>query len=162
MRRVYQATSPEETSSWITTIQNAIESLLNGTSSTACLQEAPEPSKSTSKHGRKLSGIKSTLIAAGKSSKRQSNTPAEGAELLVSASAPNERFRWSGFSFGHSNSKITGSNNGHFLFSALPDANTKLISILREEPSNHYCVDCGAANPDWCSLNLGVLLCIGI
>ncbi|KAL9545937.1 hypothetical protein MBANPS3_006898 [Mucor bainieri] len=242
MRRIYQATSEEEAQSWIGTIHNSIESVLNGTSaSSANLFDlgaaiSPTATTSTKRHGRSLSGAfkngfaavaaaaaassgssaanqgttgimtspsQSSTAASAKdrTSKRQSalsnahttttttaaaatdgNTPSEGAELLVSASSsPNDRFRWSGFSFGshhdkHNSTTSTtttttnklssiqqsANNNGNYVFSSLPDseANTRLLSILREDASNHYCVDCGAKNPDWCSLNLGVLLCI--
>mmetsp|Transcript_31543 Transcript_31543/g.70205 ORF Transcript_31543/g.70205 Transcript_31543/m.70205 type:complete len:908 (+) Transcript_31543:167-2890(+) len=34
------------------------------------------------------------------------------------------------------------------------------LERLREVPGNRSCVDCGAPEPDWASLNLGVLLCI--
>ncbi|CEP16416.1 hypothetical protein [Parasitella parasitica] len=125
----------------------------------------------------------STAASKDRNSKKQTssntniadaNSPSEGAELLVSAStSPSDRFRWSGFSFGSHHDKNNGTNklsaiqqsnnnNGNYVFSSLPDseANTKLLSILREDKSNHYCADCGAKNPDWCSLNLGVLLCI--
>lgn len=37
----------------------------------------------------------------------------------------------------------------------------KILTTLRENPSNCYCADCGTKNPDWCSLNLGVVICIG-
>lgn len=207
MRRIYQATSQEEAQSWIGTIHNSIESLLNGTSnSSANLKDMMAASSSTpqsnKRHGRSLSGAFKSGFAVvtaatgtspnggGKDRKRQSanmpqqsststtvtnipalnNSPSEGAELLVSAS-PNDRFRWSGFSFGHnhqhskalSSIQQTSNNNGNYLFSALPDSegNTRLFSILRQDTSNHYCADCGAKNPDWCSLNLGILLCIG-
>ncbi|XP_018331989.1 centaurin-gamma-1A isoform X2 [Agrilus planipennis] len=33
-------------------------------------------------------------------------------------------------------------------------------SIRSRVPGNDFCVDCGAPNPDWASLNLGVLMCI--
>lgn len=223
MRRIYQATSEEEAQSWIGTIHNSIESVLNGTSISSAnlfdLGAATSPAASTNKrHGRSLSGAFKNGFAAvaaaaaataasanqgaittspshstglkDRTSKRQSAnnsslanantadsnpTPSEGAELLVSASSsPNDRFRWSGFSFGGNHDKHNGANklssiqqssnnNGNYVFSSLPDseANTRLLSILREDPSNRYCVDCGAKNPDWCSLNLGVLLCIG-
>jgi hypothetical protein len=97
-------------------------------------------------------------------------TPSEGAELLVSASSsPTDRFRWSGFSFGnHHDKKLStiqssSNNNGTYVFSSLPDSesNTKLLAILRQDPSNQLCADCSTKNPDWCSLNLGILLCIG-
>lgn len=32
--------------------------------------------------------------------------------------------------------------------------------ILREIPGNDRCAECGAPEPDWASLNLGVLMCI--
>ncbi|XP_075082999.1 ADP-ribosylation factor GTPase-activating protein AGD2 isoform X2 [Nicotiana tabacum] len=32
--------------------------------------------------------------------------------------------------------------------------------ILREVPGNDTCADCGALEPDWASLNLGILICI--
>lgn len=33
-------------------------------------------------------------------------------------------------------------------------------SILRGVPGNDLCAECSASDPDWASLNLGVLLCI--
>ncbi len=35
-----------------------------------------------------------------------------------------------------------------------------LVEHLQHVPGNMACADCGAAGPDWASLNLGVLLCI--
>ncbi|ORZ18979.1 hypothetical protein BCR42DRAFT_411973 [Absidia repens] len=35
-----------------------------------------------------------------------------------------------------------------------------LLSVLRKNANNCYCADCGVKNPDWCSLNLGVVICI--
>lgn len=32
--------------------------------------------------------------------------------------------------------------------------------ILREVLGNDKCADCGASEPDWASLNLGILICI--
>lgn len=34
------------------------------------------------------------------------------------------------------------------------------MSTLRRVEGNARCADCGAADPDWASLNLGVLVCI--
>lgn len=36
----------------------------------------------------------------------------------------------------------------------------KPIDLLRRVDGNTICADCGAAEPDWASLNLGALLCI--
>ncbi|KAE8730306.1 ADP-ribosylation factor GTPase-activating protein AGD1 [Hibiscus syriacus] len=38
--------------------------------------------------------------------------------------------------------------------------NEKPIDVLRRVCGNEKCADCGAPEPDWASLNLGVLLCI--
>jgi len=35
-----------------------------------------------------------------------------------------------------------------------------VLERLRRVPGNGACADCGAASPEWASLNLGVLLCI--
>ncbi|KAK3731516.1 hypothetical protein QZH41_008549 [Actinostola sp. cb2023] len=34
------------------------------------------------------------------------------------------------------------------------------VQSIRRVPGNEICVDCGAQNPDWASLNLGALVCI--
>lgn len=36
----------------------------------------------------------------------------------------------------------------------------KPIDVLRRVCGNDKCADCGASEPDWASLNLGVLVCI--
>ncbi|XP_028654468.1 arf-GAP with GTPase, ANK repeat and PH domain-containing protein 2 isoform X3 [Erpetoichthys calabaricus] len=34
------------------------------------------------------------------------------------------------------------------------------LQAIRNTKGNHFCVDCGALNPTWASLNLGALICI--
>jgi len=36
----------------------------------------------------------------------------------------------------------------------------KPIDLLRKVAGNEKCADCGAPDPDWASLNLGILICI--
>lgn len=36
----------------------------------------------------------------------------------------------------------------------------KPIDVLRKVCGNDTCADCGSPEPDWASLNLGILLCI--
>ncbi|CAI9786858.1 unnamed protein product [Fraxinus pennsylvanica] len=38
--------------------------------------------------------------------------------------------------------------------------NEKPVDILQRLPGNDKCADCGAPEPDWASLNLGILICI--
>ncbi|WIA33951.1 hypothetical protein OEZ86_007046 [Tetradesmus obliquus] len=35
-----------------------------------------------------------------------------------------------------------------------------VLERLRQLPGNRFCADCGSPDPDWASLNLGILLCI--
>ncbi|XP_050295837.1 centaurin-gamma-1A isoform X2 [Anthonomus grandis grandis] len=41
-----------------------------------------------------------------------------------------------------------------------PSEAASIQAIKSRVPGNGYCVDCDAPNPDWASLNLGVLMCI--
>lgn len=36
----------------------------------------------------------------------------------------------------------------------------KPIVVLRDVHGNNVCADCGSPDPDWASLNLGLLVCI--
>lgn len=36
----------------------------------------------------------------------------------------------------------------------------KPVDALKSLPGNDKCADCGAPEPEWASLNLGVLICI--
>ena len=35
-----------------------------------------------------------------------------------------------------------------------------LLTVLRQDPPNRVCADCGRPHPEWCSINLGVVICI--
>ncbi|KAI8373460.1 hypothetical protein EDC96DRAFT_499449 [Choanephora cucurbitarum] len=95
--------------------------------------------------------------------------------LESSFSAPTDRNRWSGFSIGSFSFDKKDKDNGSIKSMSIgsnkiqlpgltpvadSEVNSKLLSILKEDYSNHNCVDCNARDPEWCSLNLGVLLCI--
>ena len=108
-KRVYQALSQEDMVQWIHVISNAIESLLNGTSS------------------------KDNLVLAG-----------------------------SGNGNGNGNGGFFGGGRGGGEHGAGAGVFPSLLDELRaRDPSNLVCADCQARNPDWCSINIGVLICIG-
>ncbi|KAF9175367.1 hypothetical protein BGX21_003620 [Mortierella sp. AD011] len=131
-RRVYQATSAEDMNSWISVISNAIQSLLNGTSSLNLDIYPP------SKDGKSLPSDISNTSWNGRTSMEQ---PVSQGQV--------------------------SSNNGSSEFSSTVESadtehlGTRLLKVMREaHPSNNFCAECGAKSPDWCAINLGILICI--
>ncbi|KAF9112261.1 hypothetical protein BGX27_003699 [Mortierella sp. AM989] len=137
-RRVYQATSAEDMNSWISVIFNAIQSLLNGPSNVQGFDMNP-----SNKDGKTCGTI-------------------AGDGLIPNSS-------WSGRT-SMDQSALQGqwsSNNGSSEFSGAYDSadaehlGTRLLKAMRElHPSNNFCAECGAKSPDWCAINLGILICI--
>ncbi|KAL3136510.1 hypothetical protein ABBQ38_005760 [Trebouxia sp. C0009 RCD-2024] len=58
---------------------------------------------------------------------------------------------------GSTGSLTPQSSNKLFARAASPNSP---MDLLRRVPGNSVCCDCGSPEPDWASLNLGVLLCI--
>ncbi|MCO5606054.1 hypothetical protein L7F22_060241 [Adiantum nelumboides] len=57
-----------------------------------------------------------------------------------------------------SNGRDSGPSRSSFGNSA--EQQERPIDVLRQVPGNDVCADCNSPEPDWVSLNLGVLLCI--
>ncbi|KAG0243608.1 hypothetical protein BGW41_001819 [Actinomortierella wolfii] len=172
-RRVYQAMSAEDMQSWITVISNAIQSLLNGTSSYRNLNI----STVSPDYQRLLTGNGGDYV--GRPSMEQA---------LMATSLPDsmqERMLQPGQAIG----KKRGASAAHGLnelvgqMMTMPtttaatnmainaaDANStvdqdqlgiRLLDTMRAiHPANNFCAECGAKNPDWCAINLGILICI--
>ncbi|KAF8927154.1 hypothetical protein BGZ47_002308 [Haplosporangium gracile] len=144
-RRVYQATSAEDMNSWISVISNAIQSLLDGTSSCQNLgyySPNSRDSKSTGVFG--VDGLRSGFSGAGRSSMEQ---------ILYGLPMTGSRH-------GHT---ASGSHDFGKAFETLDmdHLGTRLLQIMRDfHPANNFCAECGAKNPDWCAINLGILICI--
>ncbi|KAF9917747.1 hypothetical protein BX616_000055 [Lobosporangium transversale] len=142
-RRVYQATSTEDMNSWVSVISNAIQSLLNGNSSSPSLDN---------------------YLLSGKDSKGSNGINGAGSDgLSVKYNGINR------VSMDQTLHERQSSNVTNILgdFQSLQDSvdtdhlGTRLLKIMREaHPANNFCAECGAKNPDWCAINLGILICI--
>lgn len=137
-RRVYQATSTEDMNSWINVISNAIQSLLNGTSS--CQSLTTYANRPGAISGSEVSGL-----GVGRSSMDQ----------VTNALPISIHDRRQGSGSNELGPKGVETRDWDHL-------GTRLLQLMREaHPSNSFCAECGAKNPDWCAINLGILICIG-
>eukprot|EP00268_Persea_americana_P045987 TRINITY_DN4716_c0_g1_i1.p1 TRINITY_DN4716_c0_g1~~TRINITY_DN4716_c0_g1_i1.p1 ORF type:complete len:838 (-),score=167.76 TRINITY_DN4716_c0_g1_i1:589-3102(-) len=129
-----QAESSMDQMDWIEKITGVIASLL---SSQAPEQPLPVGSTNTGHHR-----------AASESSSIGSSSDPDQLALEESTLERN-------FNPGHQD-RLGASSQQH-RFSIKYD---KPIDVLRRVSGNDRCADCGASDPDWASLNLGVLICI--
>ncbi|KAK8460113.1 hypothetical protein SEVIR_2G280000v4 [Setaria viridis] len=130
-----QAESAMDQMDWIEKITGVIASLLSSQSPERRLLLSPKGSS----HHR----------TASESSSFSSSTELEHS---ISEDCMLEKNSGSGY-FDHS---ARGTQH-HRTSMMKPD---KPIDLLRKVAGNGNCADCGAAEPDWASLNLGILLCI--
>ncbi|RHZ52572.1 hypothetical protein Glove_460g5 [Diversispora epigaea] len=143
-RRIYQATSAEDMNSWITVISNAIESLLNGTSSCRNLDQVLQEDNiagAVNPFARKSVQRRGTLPSL---SEKRKNDMKKGVSSLFEDSTI----------FTHTEGSNLQELNEN-------DNSVKIIEIIKgADSSNACCADCGARRTEWCSINLGIVLCI--
>ncbi|KAF9131734.1 hypothetical protein BG015_003817, partial [Linnemannia schmuckeri] len=201
-RRVYQATSVEDMNSWINVISNAIQSLLNGTSSCRNLnlqyiRDGVEVSGGGGGAGRRIGGsdYNRTMPAPdgkGLMAGLGGMARASMEQLLQSTSLPTSlqdrvqpgqavgRKRGGSAADGlnemgqiilplaaqASNSSVTATtpdlrNSHDENISGEQHLGSRLLQTMRDSDlANTLCAECGAKNPDWCVINLGILVCI--
>lgn len=148
-----QADSAEGYQDWMNTIQNAIGQQLNAG------QSRPTANAAGSAGG----GAVSPSAAASPSS-AASPPHAAGA---YAASSPSPASSASPGGYASSPSSNAGSGSAHAvgagsLFGKASDGSTssEALSILRSVAGNDTCADCSARDPDWVSLNLGIVICM--
>ncbi|KAI9676215.1 MAG: hypothetical protein M1829_003044 [Trizodia sp. TS-e1964] len=145
-KRVYQSTSEEDMNNWISAINNALQSAVEGRGIQPERFSQPSP-----KDGSLRRDIGSVLT--GRSSLYSSYSGLMHSSSLSTSSSGNVFRRTT---VGARPSYIrTGSSN----FEENPD---KLLQLIREaDQSNCWCVDCGSGiKTEWVSINLGIILCI--
>lgn len=139
--RVYQAPSEEDMKSWITAINNALQSAF----------EARSPSDAVIRDGS-VSQTSSTrkdiaAVLTGKSSSFSGHRAASNASAAAAAAKAVARHATTGDkpNFQRANSDSTA-----------------LLNQIREaDAGNKVCADCGSTDKvEWVSINLGIILCI--
>ncbi|KAF9090688.1 hypothetical protein BGX23_005806 [Mortierella sp. AD031] len=207
-RRVYQATSADDMNSWINVISNAIQSLLNGTSSCRNLnlqytQGGADLSNGNGGGGggRRIGGgdyhrtmpapdgkglmaglggmarasmeqfLQTTSLPASLQDrvqpgqavgKKRGGSAADGLNemgqiilpLAAQATSLSNSTTAAAATSNRRNSMDENSSTEQHLGS-------RLLQTMRDSDLfNTVCAECGAKNPDWCVINLGILVCI--
>lgn len=133
-KRIYQATTEEEMNNWISAINNALQSAVEGRSTST--PQAPRNETNGREFGSVLTGKSSS----------QSGTHG----------TPNNQDLNRRITVGARPSYVRTSSNSY-------DENpSKLLDQLRNnDQGNLYCADCSSSSRvEWVSLNLGIVLCI--
>lgn len=141
-KRVYQATSEEDMNSWILSINNALQSAVEGRG----MRDKPEPTPSPIESGPLKRDIGSILTGKGHhhsvhSSHSHTNSSSVPSRRTTVASRPPEH---------------RPANSSY------DDDPDKLLQVLREnDQGNYWCADCGSSSKvEWVSINLAIILCI--
>lgn len=136
-KRVYQATSEEDMNSWILSINNALQSAMEGRG----YQGQPRTSNGDSSLKRDIGSVltgKTQSLSQGHGNTANSGVPSR--RITVGARPTAVRTSSSGY-------------DEH------PD---RLLQMVRDnDQGNLWCADCGSGSKvEWVSINLGIILCI--
>ena len=138
-KRIYQATSEDDMLNWITAINNALQSAVEGRSG----QVVPPISSNNDANGRDIGSVltgKSSSFAGPHNSPHRADAGAVARRITVGARPSYVR---------------TNSNS----FEENP---SKLLQVIKDaDQGNCWCADCGSGSKvEWVSINLGIILCI--
>ncbi|KAI5861804.1 centaurin beta [Durotheca rogersii] len=148
-KRVYQATSGEDMNSWILSINNALQSAVEGRG----LKEMPASTGESTSLKRDIGSIlmgKSSSLNHGSYGAHGAHG-AHGSNTAVSSAVPSRRTT---VGARPANPRAPSSN-----YDDNPD---KLLQMLRDnDQGNCWCADCGSGSKvEWVSINLAIILCI--
>lgn len=144
-KRVYQATSEDDMKNWISAINNAIQSAVEGRD----MRDLPTPTAHQEPHSIRRD-IGSILTGKSSSMNHGNNYSVNQG----SANSNNNVFRRT--TVGARPAYNRQGSNG---FDESPD---KLLQTLRDaDQGNCWCADCGSGSKvEWVSINLAIILCI--
>lgn len=140
-KRVYQATSEEDMGNWITAINNALQSAVEGRSAPSSLPSSVRSDRSPI--GRDIGSVLTGKSSSYSGQHSHSNTSATGSVTRRTT-------------VGARPSYIRSESNSY------EENPAKLLQIIRDaDQGNKWCADCGSTSKvEWVSINLGIVLCI--
>lgn len=145
-KRVYQATSEEDMANWIVSINNALQSAVEGRP----FSDKPSPAKEGGESSRRKD-IGSILTGKMPSLGHSSHQAYHARHSSARGGMPVRRT-----TVGARPTVVRTTSSG---YDESPD---KLLQMVRNnDQGNCWCADCGSgAKVEWVSINLGIILCI--
>ncbi|KAM0721997.1 hypothetical protein Q7P37_002923 [Cladosporium fusiforme] len=141
--RVYQAPSEDDVKSWIGAINNALQSAFETRGSPVA---SPAPAQQSS-HRKDIAAVLTGKSSSFSGHRQISNPNRSDAQKSVNRHATTGGDKPSLARAGSSTNDA--------------EASALLHRIRSTDEGNRVCADCGAESKvDWCSINLGILLCI--
>lgn len=139
-KRIYQATSEEDMVNWINSINNALQSAVEGRGTAQ-----PAPPSSMKSEGSLIRDIGSVLTG------KSSSLSGHHGHSASNTSGVNRRT-----TVGARPSYVRTDSN------SFEDNPSKLLQLIRDaDQGNTSCADCGSGSKvEWVSINLGIVLCI--
>ncbi|OBT70129.1 hypothetical protein VE03_00394 [Pseudogymnoascus sp. 23342-1-I1] len=146
--RVYQSTSQEDMTSWISAINNALQSAMEGRG-IQDIVAAPRAPQEGSSIRRDIGSI-----LTGKSTSLGHAAHAAHQSINSSVLNKNDIFRRTTVGARPAYQRKTSA--------ALDESPDKLLQVLREaDQGNCWCADCGSGvKTEWVSINLAIIMCI--
>ncbi|KJX94577.1 ARF GTPase activator (Csx2) like protein [Zymoseptoria brevis] len=145
--RVYQAPSEDDMRSWIGAINNALQSAFENKNQQ--LPTTPAPPGSSSHHRKDIAAVLTGKSSSFSGHRQTSNPNRHEASRAVS------RHATTGDKPLYQRNESISTPNSSAEHSAL------LMRVRAADEGNKFCADCSSDHKvDWCSINLGVLLCI--
>ncbi|KAF7712194.1 Arf GTPase activating protein [Penicillium ucsense] len=140
-KRIYQATSEEDMANWIRSINNALQSAVEGRG----MPPPPITGKRESSTGRDIGSVltgKSSSVSGHHSYSNSSSSAVSGVSRRTTVGARPSYVR----------------NDS----SSYEDNPARLLQVVRDaDEGNNWCADCGSSSKvEWVSINLGIILCI--
>lgn len=139
-KRIYQATSEEDMANWITAINNALQSAVEGRGVTPIPPPQSNDKNSHRDIGSVLTGKSSSYSGAHGQTYSSSNSNGVNRRTTVGARPSYVR------------------NDSH----TYDDNPSRLLQTIRDaDRGNNWCADCNSSSKvEWVSINLGIVLCI--
>lgn len=137
-KRIYQATSEDDMANWIRSINNALQSAVEGRG----MQSPPVTAKTETPTGRDIGSVLTGKSSSVSGHHSHSNSSSSGVNRRTTVGARPSYVR---------NDSNTYEENP-----------SRLLQVVRDaDEGNNWCADCGSSSKvEWVSINLGIVLCI--